>query len=73
MFIESSSFVIGTTAGSLTVGMGTAALELLMLTTPVGWVGLIVAGVSAGISIASNRYVKEKVGFKYDQLMRLLK
>ncbi|MCF6250998.1 MAG: hypothetical protein L3J75_06980 [Methylococcaceae bacterium] len=78
LFVESSSFAISATAGIVAVDVGTASLGFLMLATPVGWIGLIAAGVtvavgSAGVSIAVNSYVKEKAGFKYDQLMRLVK
>ncbi len=77
LFIESSSFALSAGAGILAVNAGTAALGLLMVATPIGWVGLIVGGVvvagaAATASITANNIVKGKSGGLYDQIMRRL-
>ncbi len=71
MFIESSSFAASATAGILTVNAG---LALLMVATPVGWIGLIigglaVAGTAAAVSIGANSYTKNNSGGLYDTIM----
>lgn len=75
MFIESSSFAASAGAGMLAVNVGTAVLGLLMVATPIGWVGLIiggvaVAGAAAAASISMNSLAKEKSGGLYDALMQ---
>ncbi|MGH1485993.1 MAG: hypothetical protein ACRBCI_07195 [Cellvibrionaceae bacterium] len=77
LFIESSSFAASAYTGVVAANAGAAALGFLMVATPIGWVGLIVAGVviagtTAGASIAVNNYVKDNAGSRYDQLMKLL-
>lgn len=77
LFIESSSFAASAGAGILAVNAGAAALSLLIVATPVGWVGLIiggvaVAGASAAASITANNIVKNKSGGLYDQIMGYL-
>ena len=77
MFIESSSFAASAGAGILTVNVGTAALGLLMIATPIGWVGLIIGGVAiagtaATASITMNNIVKRKGGGLYDDIMKRL-
>jgi len=74
MFIESLSFATSATAGILAAKAGAAALTFLMVATPIGWVGLIiggiaVAGVAAGISIATNNAAKDNGGDIYDSIM----
>lgn len=74
LFVESSSFALSAGAGILAVNAGTAALGLLMVATPIGWVGLIiggvaVAGTAAVASITTNNIVKSKSGGLYDQIM----
>lgn len=77
MFIESTSFATSVAAGSITVGAGSAALSslgLLIVATPVGWVGLIigglaVAGTAAAASIGMNSLVKDNSGSWYDAIM----
>jgi hypothetical protein len=69
-----SSFALSAGAGILAVNAGTAALGLLMVATPIGWVGLIVGGVvvagaAATASITTNNIVKGKNGDLYDQIM----
>lgn len=71
MFIESSSFATSAIAGTLAVNAG---LALLMVATPVGWVGLIIggiaiAGTAAAVSIGMNHVVKENSGEVYDGIM----
>ena len=74
LFIESSSFALSTIAGTAAVKAGVAALGFLVVATPVGWVGLIiggvtVAGVAAVTSISINNYTKENNGRLYDNIM----
>jgi hypothetical protein len=74
LFIESSSFAASAGAGILAVNVGTAALGLLMVATPVGWVGLIiggiaVAGAAATTSIVVNNAIKDNSGSWYDSIM----
>ena len=73
MFIESSSFVLGTSSGMLTA----SALSFLMIATPMGWIGLIiggavVAGASTGVSFLVNDYTKNISGPMYDQIIDFL-
>ncbi|MFA7556159.1 MAG: hypothetical protein WCY88_18105 [Spongiibacteraceae bacterium] len=72
MFIESSSFAASAIAGSLAVKAG---LAILMVATPVGWVGLVVgglavAGAAATTLIVFNNAVKNKSGDLYDDIMK---
>ncbi|MCA0901993.1 hypothetical protein [Microbulbifer agarilyticus] len=78
LFIESSSFTASAITGIATAKAGAAALGLLMVATPVGWVGLLIGGiavvaVSAGSSIAMNSLVQESGGSWYDLIMSTLK
>lgn len=71
LFIESSSFAASATAGIITVNAG---LALLMIATPVGWVGLIiggltVAGTAAVASISMDSAMKNNSGSWYDAIM----
>ena len=65
LFIESFSFTMSTVAGSAVAGYGTAALMFLVAATPIGWVGLIVAGVAVaglaagGASMGASYYLKD--------------
>src|SRR5690554_6077735 len=77
LFVESSSFALGAVAGTAAVNAGGAALGLLVIATPVGWVGLIiggvaVAGVAAATSIGVNNIVKENSGSWYDSIMKAM-
>ncbi|BFM09579.1 hypothetical protein [Halioxenophilus aromaticivorans] len=77
LFIESSSFAASAAAGTLVVNAGSAALGMLMVATPVGWVGLIVggiavAGAAAATSMAVNSEIKTNGGGWYDSLMGVL-
>lgn len=72
LFIESSSFAASAVAGTIAVKTG---LAILMVATPVGWVGLIaggvaVAGAAAATSMATNYAVKKDAGGLYDSIMR---
>jgi len=71
LFIESSSFAASATAGIISVNAG---LAILMVFTPVGWLGLIVgglavAGTAAVASITANNAVKNHSGGIYDAIM----
>ncbi|MFN3882145.1 MAG: hypothetical protein ACK4L8_12030 [Nitrincola lacisaponensis] len=75
LFIESSSFAASALAGTAVVNAGVAALGILVVATPIGWVGLVVggiavAGTAATASIAMNNYVKDNSGGLYDDIMR---
>lgn len=77
LFIESSSFALSAVAGTAAVNAGGAALGILVVATPVGWVGLIVggvavAGVAAATSIGVNNIVKENSGSWYDSIMKAI-
>lgn len=74
LFIESSSFAASAITGTALVNAGTAALSLLVVATPIGWVGLVigglaVAGTAATTSIGMNNYVKGNSGGLYDDIM----
>lgn len=73
LFIESSSFAASAITGTLAVKGG---LALMLVATPVGWVGLIgglaIVGAAAGASMVTNSYFKENSGAWYDRLMQLL-
>ncbi|WP_249185331.1 hypothetical protein [Moritella sp. 5] len=74
MFIESSSFIAATVAGTLAVDAGSAALAFLMVATPAGWVGLViggiaVVGIAAGASIWANGLAKADAGHWYDHII----
>lgn len=71
MFIESSSFIASAAIGS---GVVKAGLGLLIVATPVGWVGIVVggvaiAGVAAVASMTVNNSIKANSGSWYDSLM----
>jgi hypothetical protein len=75
MFIESSSFALSAGSGIIAVNVGTAALGILLVATPIGWVGLIVggiavAGTAAAVSMGVNSYTKENSGSVYDSVMK---
>lgn len=77
LFIESSSFVAGAVTGTAIVNIGSAAIGFLVVATPIGWVGLVVGGVTvasvaAAASIGMNIAVKENSGGWYDSLMNSL-
>jgi len=80
LFIESSSFVAGATAGVVAAGVGSSAmtsLGLMVAATPVGWVFLIVGGIAvvgaaAGSSMWASSVVKDNSGSWYDDIMRWL-
>lgn len=74
LFVESSSFAASAVAGSIAAKAG---LGLLMIATPVGWVGLIVGGVAvagtaAAVSMGVNGLVKENSGSWYDSIMKAI-
>ncbi|WP_066967514.1 hypothetical protein [Microbulbifer sp. Q7] len=77
LFIESSSFTASAITGIVTAKAGAAALGILMVATPIGWVGLVVGGlavvtVSAASSIAMNNIAHESSGSWYDFIMDAL-
>jgi len=65
LFIESSSFATSTVAGAIAIKAG---LSLLMVATPVGWVGLIIG--ATVLSIGINNTVKNNAGDIYDEIMK---
>ena len=74
LFIESSSFGLSAATGLIAVNAG---LYLIMAATPVGWVGLVVAGAAvagsaAAASMGINHLVKENRGSWYDAIMKLV-
>jgi hypothetical protein len=74
LFIESSSFALSALTGTAVVSAGTATLGLLVVATPIGWVGLVVGGVAvagaaAVASIGMNNIVKNNSGGVYDSIM----
>ncbi|PCI49228.1 MAG: hypothetical protein COB43_06740 [Oceanospirillales bacterium] len=78
LFVESSSFAASAIAGTVAVNAGVAALTLLIVATPVGWVGLLVGGAAvaasaAGASMWINGQVKENGGDWYDRIMNGIK
>jgi len=77
LFIESSSFAASAITGVVAVDVGTAALTLLIVATPIGWVGLVIGGVTVAASAASasiwaNGQVKSNSGNWYDAIMNWL-
>ena len=80
MFVESSSFATSAIAGTLVANAGTtiaeAALASFVAATPAGWVliviGIGVAATAAGISIYSDKMIKENSGNWYDSIMKWL-
>jgi hypothetical protein len=77
MFIESSSFAASATIGTIAANVGSSALGLIAAATPVGWVGLIVAGVviagvAATASFSANCYAQQNSGALYDSIMKWL-
>lgn len=77
LFIESSSFAASAIIGTGALKVGAAGLTFLMLATPIGWVGLIVAGTvvigsAAGASIITNNYVNKNGGDLYDNIMKVV-
>ena len=71
LFVESLSFTASTVTGIAAVNTG---LALLLMATPVGWVGLVVggiaiAGTAAAASMAVNNTFKDNSGAWYDQIM----
>lgn len=75
MFVESSSFTASVILGGTAAKLGTGALGLIVVATPVGWAGLIVgglvvAGVSAATALTVNHTVKKNSGSVYDAIMK---
>lgn len=74
MFVESTSFALSASAGTLTAKAGTAGLGFLVMATPVGWVGLLIGGAvvataTAGVTIATNQAIRGEAGSWYDSIM----
>lgn len=77
LFIESSSFAASTIAGAAVVNAGSAALAILIVATPIGWIGLIaggvaVIGVAAATSVGVNNAFKDNSGLWYDSIINSL-
>ncbi|KAB7619610.1 hypothetical protein F3N43_13250 [Alkalilimnicola sp. S0819] len=75
MFVESASFALGAAAGGMTAKAGSMALGLLVMATPIGWVGLlvggaVVVGATATTTIVVNGKVRDGAGSWYDAIMR---
>jgi len=74
LFVESSRFAASALAGSGVAKAGAFGLGLIMLSTPVGWVGLVVGGLvivgcSVAASVAVDRYVNDLSRDKYDPIL----
>ena len=77
MFVESASFAVSTGAGYYATAIGMSALEFVVAATPLGWVGLVVggltvAGVAAAGSMGANNYLEKRMGSRYDEIMSWL-
>ncbi len=78
MFVESLSFAASTYIGSVTASAGVSALVFLVAATPVGWVGLIVAGAvvaatAVGATAVTNDVLRSNSGDWYDAIMTQLR
>ena len=60
LFIESTSFAASSSAGSVVLDSGMAALGFLVMATPIGWVGLIVGGAVVVGAAAATGYETNK-------------
>ncbi|WDE08290.1 hypothetical protein SG34_018355 [Thalassomonas viridans] len=74
LFIESSGFAASAATGTLVLNTGSYALGLLMVATPMGWIGLViggalVVGAAAGTSIATNYAVTSYFDELYGTIM----
>jgi hypothetical protein len=76
LFVESSSFALSTSAASIVLDSGMAALGFVMMVTPVGWIGLLIGGAVIGAAAFTgyevNKVTKENSGGLYDYIMRIL-
>jgi len=77
LFIESSSFAVSATTGTIVLESGMAALGFLVVATPIGWIGLIIGGalVIGSAAVAGyevNKITKENSGGIYDKIMRVM-
>lgn len=77
MFKESLSFATSAIAATAVTKIGVGALGLVMVATPIGWVGLIVGGVviagtAAVTSIAINNEMKSRSDGIYSTIMKRL-
>ena len=74
LFVQSTSFIFSAVGGSVAVKGG---LALMAVFTPVGWVGLVVAGTavaagSAGVALGADDFAKSRAGRWYDAIMERL-
>ncbi|WP_236702628.1 hypothetical protein [Thalassomonas actiniarum] len=74
LFIESSGFAASAAIGTGFLKAGGYGLGLLMVSTPIGWVGLIiggalVVGAAAGASMTTNYIITNDAGGIYGSLM----
>ena len=72
--MESSRFAASAVVGGGVAKAGAFGLGLIMLSTPVGWVGLVVGGLvivgcSVAASVAVDRYVNDLSRDKYDPIL----
>jgi hypothetical protein len=77
LFVESSSFVAGAIIGNIAINAGSAALSFLVIATPIGWVGLVAAGITvaalgAGVSIVANNITKTIADKNYDRIIKMV-
>ncbi|WP_226668698.1 hypothetical protein [Microbulbifer aggregans] len=75
LFVESSTFAAGATAGLITAKVGSAALIFTLALTPVGWAGLVViaggalvAASTAGATIYATNKTQKNAGSTYDRI-----
>ena len=73
--MESSRFAASAVAGGGVAKAGAFGLGLIMLSTPVGWVGLVVGGLvivgcSVAASAAANHYANKFSGGIYDTILK---
>ena len=74
LFIESSGFAASTAIGTSILKAGSYGLSLLMVSTPIGWAGLViggalVVGATVGASMTVNSVITNDAGGIYDSLM----
>jgi hypothetical protein len=73
MFIESSSFVASAVAADAASYAAAEALGLVLMATPVGWVGLVVGGIAVlgatAFAVGVGNLTRHNAGAWYDKIM----